>query len=73
MQNDLMKLLKRGEFSLQMADELMKPWLLERYNMVTLRHDSKSLLKIFLTSNSHRKAVFKRFQNQENCPPKKDV
>lgn len=33
------KPLKRREFALQMANELMKPWLLERYNTVTLKRD----------------------------------
>ncbi|CAG4981663.1 unnamed protein product [Parnassius apollo] len=38
---DHKKPLKRREFALQMADELIKPWLLERYNTVTLQRDVK--------------------------------
>ncbi|CAK1591031.1 unnamed protein product [Parnassius mnemosyne] len=74
---DHKKPLKRREFALQMADELIKPWLLERYNTVTLQRDVKKSIRDILNIEVPQESCVQELHKTRKicgfCPAKKGV
>jgi hypothetical protein len=69
------KPMKRRPFALEMADELMKPWLKERYQTVTLQRNLKQIiveiLKIDDPQEGSSQDVPKTRKTCSYCPAKK--
>ncbi|GBP42663.1 PiggyBac transposable element-derived protein 4 [Eumeta japonica] len=69
------KPMKRRPFALQMADDLMKPWLQERYQTVTLQRNLKLIIAEILKINDPQEGpshdVPKTRKTCNICPAKK--